>query len=243
MSNTSTVTPYESDSVTDTSTSSAIDDLFSWLGDTDEDRATDQSAKETRNRQLYIDMSRSRTIAAPPVVSIELHMKTAETLMRSVSNAGYKVVREVPRVNADFLIIQSPKGERVAVEQMHKGGVRVHAAHSRTRIDQIVRRHTLDRAVAHLTSGGMQVIQKELPNGEIQLVGRGLTPQGKQELHAQIHKDGSSVLDVVDVKGPRCEEIARRFAEATDGQITATNKKDSYYCLPGELRRERVHGK
>ena len=243
MSNTSTVTPYESDSVLDTSTSSAIEDLFSWLGDTDEDRATDQSAKEDRNRQLYRDISRSRTISATPVVSIELHMKTADALMRSVSNAGYKVVQEVPRVNADFLIIQSPRGERVAVEQMHKGGVRVHAAYSRTKIDKIVRRHTLDRAVEHLTSGGMQVVQKELPNGEIQLVGRGLTPQGKQELRAQIHKDGSSVLDVVEVKGPRCEEIVKRFAEATDGQIIAANRKDDYYCLPGELRRERVRAK
>jgi len=254
MSNTSTVTPYESANGSGTSTSSAIGDVFSWLSDTDDDRAVDQQAKEARNRQLYKDISRTRTISAPNVVSIELHMKTADTLMRSVGNAGYKVVQEVPRLNADFLIIQSPKGERVAVEQMHNGGVRLYAAHSRAKIDEIMRRHTVERAVEHLTGAGLQVTRKDLPNGEVQLLARragplsgsskrGSGPQGNEELHAQIYKDGSSVLDVVDVKGPRCEEIAKNFAEATSGQIRATNKKDDYYCLPGELRRERVRAK
>ena len=243
MSNTSTVTPYESGSGSNTSTSSAIADIFSWLGDTDEDRALDQRAREARIEQVSRDISRQRVSSAPPMVSVELHMKKADTLLKSVTNAGYKIVQELPRASTDFVLIQSPKGQRIAVEQMHDGGVRLHAAHSRTRIDQIVRRHTLDRAVEHMTSGGMQVLSKELPNGEIQLVGRGSTTWGKQELHAQIHKDGSSVLDVVEVKGPRCEEIAKRFAEATCGQIIGTKKKDDYCCLPGELRRERVRTK
>ena len=243
MSNTSTVTPYESGGGSNTSTSTAIADVFSWLSDTDEDRAVDQRAKEARNRQLYKDISRTSAISAPPVVSIELHMKKADTLMRSVSNAGYKIVQEVPRVNTDFLIIQSPKGERVAVEQMHTGGVRMYAVHSKARINEIMRRHTFDQAMEHMTNGGMQVIHKELPNGEIQLKGCGSTAAGKQELRAQIRNDGSSILDVVDVKGPRCDEIAKRFAEATGGQITGTKKKDDYFCLPGELRRERVRSK
>jgi hypothetical protein len=125
MSNTSTVTPYESDNGSETTTSAAIADVFSWLSDTDEDRAIDQQAKQARNRQLYEDVASARTISAPAVVSIELHMKTADSLMRCAGNAGYKVVQEVPRPHTDILIIQSPKGDRVAVEQMHTGGVRL----------------------------------------------------------------------------------------------------------------------
>ena len=254
MSNTSTVTPYESDNGSETTTSAAITDIFSWLGDTDEDRAIDQQAKQARNRQLYKDVARARTISAPPVVSIELHMKTADSLMRCVGNAGYKVVQEVQRLHTDILIIQSPKGDRVAVEQMHHGGVRLYAAHSKAKIDEIMRRHTVERAIEHLAGSGLLVTRKDLPNGEVQLLARksgplselpkrGSSPEGNEELHAQIHRDGSTVLDVVDVKGPRCEEIAKNFAAATSGQITCTNRKGDYYCLPGELRRERVRAK
>ena len=254
MSNTSTVTPYESDNWSETSTSTAIADVFSWLSDTDEDRAIDQQAKQARNRQLCKDVARARTISAPPVVSIELHMKTADSLMRSVGNAGYKVVQEVPRPHTDVLIIQSPKGDRVAIEQVHDGGVRLYAVHSKAKIDEIMRRHTVERAIEHLTGSGLHVTRKDLPNGEVQLLARksgplsglpkrGPSSRGNEELHAQIHKDGSSVLDVVDVKGPRCEEIVKNFAAATSGQITGTNKKGDYYCLPGELRRERVRAK
>ncbi len=243
MSNTSEATPYESDDGSSTYSTAEVAEVSAWLRDTDQDREIDQRAKETRSRQLAEDISRKHSILAPPVVSIKLHMKKADTLLTSVTNAGYRIVQQVPRVNADFLILQDRKGGRIAVEQMHGGGVRLHAAHSRTRVDEIMRRHTLERAVEHLAGTGLKVSRKELPNGEIQLLARGTTSRGKEELHAQIRKDGSTVLDVVEVNGPRCEEIAKGFTEAIGGQITATNRKDDYYCLPGELRRERVQAK
>jgi len=243
MSNTSTVTPYESNGGSNTSTDTTIADVFSWLGDTDEDRAADERAKEARGRQLSQDILRKGAVKAPPVVSIKLHMKTADTLLRSVGNAGYKVVQEVPRVNTDFLVLQGRTGDRVLIEQTHGGGVRLHAARSRVTIDQIMRRHTLDRAEEHLAGDGMQVVRKELPNGEIQLLARGSVAVGKEELHVQIRTDGSSIVDVVDGRGPHCAKIVNGFAEATGGQISSTKRKDEYYLLPGKLRRERVQAK
>lgn len=243
MSNTSTVTPYESETESNTTTATSKVDLFSWLADTDEDRAVDQRAREDRNRQLSKDLTRKHAVPAPPVMSIELHMKTTETLLKSGNNAGYKVVREVPSRNTDLLVLQGLRGDRVIVEQTRGGGVRMHAAHSRFGIDSIMRRHTLDRAVEHLAKAGLQVTRKELSNGEIQLLARGTAPGNKEELHAQIRKDGSSIIDVVDGRGPGCEDIVRGYAEATNGQVTATHRKDDYYLLPERKRPKETRAK
>src|ERR1035441_10490262 len=119
MSNTSVLTPYESDSVVNTGTSRAIADIFSWLGDTDEDRALDQRAKEARIEQLSKEALRQPVLCAPPMVSVDLHMRKADKLLKSVTNAGYQIVQDLPRLSTDFVLIKSPMGERVAVEQMH----------------------------------------------------------------------------------------------------------------------------
>ena len=114
---------------------------------------------------------------------------------------------------------------------------------SRTPINNIVRRHTLDLALAHLSAQGRQVACKTLPNGEVQVLARDASDSGKGELHAQIRQDGSSVLDVVGAKGAQCMDIVRDFAEATGCVIEQTQKKEQYFMLPGEVRREKVRAK
>ena len=240
MSNTSVVTPYEpNESTSDIAESSG--NLAAFFADTDVDHAFDRLASDAHAQQVTDDFARCKQLVPLPVVSVNLHLETAASLLRSAPAAGYRIVQELPRPKADFLILQSNHGDRVVIEQFHSGGVRAHALGSRVPINDIVRRQTLDLALNHLQDSGRQVVSKTLPNGEVQVQARSASDSGKGELHVQIRRDGSSVLDVVGTRGPQCMEIVREFAEATGGVIEQTVRKDECFMLPGELRREKVH--
>lgn len=239
MSNTSVVTPYEA-SEERGSIADMMGEVMGWLKDTDEDRAADRQAKEARANQLADDLTRRKDLKSVPVVSVDLRMKSADTLLRSIPSAGYRVVQELPRPKADFLILKGQSGDRVILERSHDGSVRLHAEKSQTAINRIVQQHTLDRAMDYLNQSGMQVERKTLANGEVQMRVRGNSLPKGGELHAQVRNDGSTVLDVVGVRGPQCTEIVRQYAEATGGTVDEMVKKDEYYMLPGEVRREKV---
>ena len=240
MSNTSVVTPYESEESSSRGIGDVLGDVVGWLGDTDEDRAVDRRAKEANARQIAEDLSRRKQLAAVPVVSVNLHMKSADALLRSIPNAGYRIVQELPRPKADFLVLQGLSGDRVILEQTHGGGGRLHTVRSQAPINKIMRQNTLDRVADHQKKSGIRVESKTLVNGEVQMRVRGSSLPNGGELHVQVRNDGSSVLDVVGVHGPQCAQVVKEFAEATGGVLEQMIKKDEYYMLPGEVRREKV---
>jgi hypothetical protein len=200
-------------------------------------------AAEARAQQVTADFARRRQLESISVVSVDLHLGNAASLLRSAPAAGFRIVRKLPRQKADLHILQSDHGDRIVIEQSRGGGVRVHALGSRSPINDIVRRHTLDLALTYLRGSGRLIASKTLPNGEVQVRAGNASGSEKGELHVQIRRDGSSVLDVVGTRGSQCMEIVRNFAEATGGVIEQTVRKDEYFMLPGELRQEKVRAR
>jgi len=140
MSNTSVVSPYESSDYPGSGIAESSGDLAAVFADTDVDRAADRLAAEARAQQVTADFARRRQLESISVVSVDLHLGNAASLLRSAPAAGFRIVRKLPRQKADLHILQSDHGDRIVIEQSRGGGVRVHALGSRSPINDIVRR-------------------------------------------------------------------------------------------------------
>jgi hypothetical protein len=251
MSNTSVVTPYEESESTSRSVveaedlagggiAEAIGEIAAFFADRDADRASDRVSAAVRGQQTADDFRRRRQTQKVPLVSVNLHLADAGSLLRSAPEAGFRLTSRLARPKADLLVLENPRGERLVIEQARVGGVRMHAVGTRAPINDLMRQHTLDRALEHLRNSGREVMSQTLASGEVQILARGGSEASTGELHAQIRQDGSSVLDVVGAQGPKGMELVRGFAEATGGVITETVKKAEYFTRPGELRRNKV---
>ena len=245
MSNTSTVTPYENE----TSTYSSADTdggggirvggavagfaLARWLAEkTDEDHAAIKRLKEERQRERL----RKR-----PIVSIGLHLRNPESLIRSAERLGYRLepavssfasLKEKPPI-----LLRTASGERLAINRNAKGRIEVSTVGDGGRIKNLVRQHTLDKAVEHLARKGMAVQTARLANGEVQILARerDVSRRGRTaEVKAQVRTDGTTLIDIDCVRGNRCETIVSEFAQAVGGEVSELTKKDAYLQLPGE---------
>ena len=103
MSNTSYVTPYESNDSVEYDAGESSGYYASVLSNTDTDRGADREkcremdrlAAEERARQLTEDYARRKQQAAVPIVSVNLHLKDASSLLRSAPAAGYRVIQQL----------------------------------------------------------------------------------------------------------------------------------------------------
>jgi len=94
-----------------------------------------------------------------------------------------------------------------------------------------VRQHTVNRAVEHLTSKGMGGQTAKLASGKVQILARERDHSrrgGAAEIKAQVHLDGTALVDVDKMRGNRWEEIVRYLALAVGGEVSGMRKNDHH---------------
>lgn len=249
MSNTSVVTPYSSIAVTVSdglavavapfaSAATGVVSAARWLSEeTLEDRAAADRLREERRR----DRLGSSCSELRPITTVSLHLRDPELFVRSAEKLGYRLeplsqpakrLKEQPHI-----LLRAASGERLALSRNAKGGMAVSTAGETSGVQAVMRQHTLDRAMEHLSGAGMNVKTAILPNGEVQIfasekaIGQ---PGGPAEVRTQVRRDGTLLVDVEKVRGPRCKEIVSRLAEAIGGEISGMREKDCYFQLPAE---------
>jgi hypothetical protein len=265
MSNTSSVTPYESTTTHPVSESTAaqttatigacalgIIAIARWLIDeTPEERAVMEKIKQERRRQSLI-VGNPETLANRPkdslcITTMNLHLGKSDSLVRAAEKLGYRQEKlgqssTSPSLANQPILLRNHAGERLAISRNDNGRIAVSTTGDQRRVQKLVRQHTLDRAVEHLTAKGMQVETASLANGEVQIRARAQATNqtGTAEVKAQIGGDGQTLIDIDCVVGNRCETIVQDFAQAVGGKVTAMTKKSSYYQLPGEPAKTKV---
>lgn len=240
MSNTSTVTPYATDNGP-SAISTCIEGVIqagtataTWLAkESDQDRAATERFRDRARRD------RLATVAPPQVCSVTLTVRQREPLLEAATTLGYRVDRTVSAAPSTLCLVR-PSGERLAIERSTSGRLLVHTAGARARVNELVRQHTVERAVEHLRASGMAVQAKPLATGEVQIAARERTPvdrAGQATVLAQVHDDGTVWVDVDGVRGRRCEGITRGLAEAVGGEVDAQVRKPAWHQEPGEPTR------
>lgn len=235
--------------------------LARWLSqETEEDRAAVARARERQRQERLITASpgayspcrpdsyvRQPEVLPPSrekIVSVALHLRNPETLVRTAAKLGYRV-EPLPQPTAPqqqpYIRLEGPSGERLAIERTAQGQLFLHTANEPRRMEALVRQHTVDQVVQHLHRSGMQVRTAALANGETQILAQEQQGNGggAAQIKAQIATDGKAWVDVDLVRGNRCEEIVRGIAQAMGGQVAGMKKKDAYFQLPGEPTRTR----
>lgn len=247
MSNTTEITPYESQPVISGTTSSsggvcaAACDALRWLCETtDDDSAALAEAKDLqRHERVSAFLAQGRP---PRITTARLRLKCLDPFLQSAQSLGY-TLRFMNGSPSSSLLLQKANGEKLAISR-ERGRLAVSTVGGMEQIHALMRQHTQDRVVAHLSKRlGMQIRSAKLANGEIQISARETCLRhgdGQAVMKAQIRQDGGLWVDVDGIKGNRCEKIAATLAEVMGGEIKNMNKKGSTLTLPGEPARNRV---
>jgi hypothetical protein len=243
MSNTSNVSPYDANP-SPAPIESAGRSLVQWLSET---TAADQAVlarleedrRSERLRQVPSHCLPSVPTSLLGVASVGLHLRTPESLVQSAQKLGYRLVpfSSPTPLKHQPVLLERPSGERLAILTNSAGRLVIHTSCAPKVVQGLMRQHSLDRALDHLTRKGMQVKTATLANGEIQILA--LEPQagqrgGAAELKAQIHLDGRAWIDIEEVRGNQCEKIVEGLAKAMGAQVANSHKKDNYYQTVGE---------
>lgn len=247
MSNTSTVTPYETGAAV-VACIALTAGLISWLAEgTPEERQADDRLKKQRRREIVTTLAKvdrsglGDTRPTAEIKAVGLRLRNANSLVRSAEKLGYRT-EKLPKASNSMarppqILLRHDSGERLAITKSNAGHLVVHTAGNTLSVESLVREHTVDRAVEHLKAKGMSVRTGILPNGEMQILANEPTSPRQNsgaEVKAQIAVDGTVLVDVDKVRGNRCDNIVNDLADAIGGAVSGTSKKDSYFLLPGE---------
>lgn len=257
MSNTSRVTPYESES-SESNTVAEVGAglaavcvgaaagaiaLARWLSEeTPEDRAAVDRLKAEQRRERLERPTTGNLISAGTeplrLTTVNLHLQNPESLVCSAEKIGYRVIKQsIPLTDKPQILLGRGSGERLAIECNDKGRLTIRTAGHRRQIQVLVRHHTVDNTIEHFRSRGMHVQIATLSNGEVQIRAHERDTSrrgGAAEVKTQVRTDGTAWVDVNKVRGNRCVEIVSELAEAIGGQVSDMKKKNSYFQLPGE---------
>jgi hypothetical protein len=227
--------------------------LARWLSEeTPEDRRAVERMKQERRRELLesyksgVDLSK-KPVEFSPIKTVNLNLRELEPLVLSAQKLGYQTEPLIqpakPLSQQPQILLRNASGERMVIERSPKGRLVVSTAGEHSRIQNLVRQHTVDRAIEHLSSRmDMELKIARLGNGEVQIHAqeRNAKRGGAAELKAQVQTDGSAWVDIEKVRGNRCEEIVSQLAQAIGAEVNGMKKKDSYYQLPGEPAKTKV---
>ena len=143
-----------------------------WLTNiTPEDVAAVECLKEQQRRERLLSARRNISISRETPVrltSASLHQRSAEPLQRTSEKLGYRIVRPVSR--GPHILLARPSGEKLAIYHANQGKATVTANNERC-LRNLVRCHTVDRAIGYLQGKGMNIQTTSLPNGEIRITG------------------------------------------------------------------------
>jgi hypothetical protein len=261
MSNTSTVTPYDTSTPNSTSgvgigiaaacAVGVVTGLVAaarWLAEeTPEEKAMLADLQRERRREAALASPASQDLTEglrlTEMLSVDLNLTETESLVHAAEKLGYRVEKlSNPGLN-DHILLKKTTGERVALGRNNKDRIVVRTAGPKARVHALVRRHTDDRALGYLSRIGMHVQTARLANGEAQILAQpaaGASDENKAEIRAQVRADGSVLVDVEQVRGSGCMDVVEGLAQAIGGEVTSSSLKESYYELPGEPTKTRV---
>lgn len=236
MSNVSSVNPYAATATAAAvaASATAVAAAARWLA---EETAAERSIRaRVRDdmRQDRLKGMRERAKEQLPVITATLHLRDRDSLVRAAESLGYAVDRL--GAGSEPTRLRSASGERLAIAADTSGRLVLGTQGGAGRIQAVVRQHTVQQAVAHLTARGMSVRAATLANGEVQLLAREERPGvgGAAEVRAHVHDDGRTTVDVDRLQGTRCQQIVQELATATGGVVEQTAFKPAAYQLPGE---------
>ncbi len=249
MSNASIVTPFGIAAVCVIGAAAFV----LWLAEeTPEDRQADSRAREERRREIGRRHAERLEVAVPgrttvPLTVSALNLPEPDSLVRSAESLGY-VPEPLARPGAPlgeqpYILLKNDRGERLALSRDASNRLVLSTAGSEERIQAVVRRHTVDRALEHLRGRGMEVRVDALPGGGTRIMARetkAAAGDGAALIDATVHRDGTAILDIDRVRGGRCSRIAADFAKAVGGEIVEMKKKPAWFQLPGEPARTGV---
>lgn len=191
-------------------------------------------------------LAQLEAVDLPAITTLNLHLQEPDTLVSTGAAIGYHAISDTElsaQTGSATILLQNSSGGRLAITKNARGQLDIHTAGDRGQIHALVRQHTLDRTLVHLTGKGMALQTARLTNGELQILARETNagqPRGTAEVRAQIRADGSACVDIDKCRGNRCEAIVSELAQAIGGKVSGTTKKDAYFQLPGEPAKTRV---
>jgi hypothetical protein len=244
MSNTTAVTPYDPQPATSAPLLEDVAALaaagiagtvtvINWLAEqTQEQKAAIAAAREQDRKRLVA--------AALRVTSVGLNLRDSGSLVASAKALGYL---PAGLSRGGVMLLQNVTGQRLAVETAPSGKVLLHSPSGRASIETVVRQHTFDQVRRHLEERGMGLRTAPIGTMEVQVTGseqRGRHGDGQAVVNAHIHRDGTLLIDVNQIKGSRCERIVAGLVQAVGGEVTEMRRKHSYFELPGETTGTKV---
>jgi hypothetical protein len=248
MSNTSTVTPYESEGSVEVGAGSVCVAgalaVVAWLcEETPEERAVRDGLELQRGRELAGAPTAGLAAGASTrrVSTTALHVRDCESFVRTATALGYRQERLAATPAATGspspVLLRNQRGERIAVARNARGRVVVQTAGGPSRVKRIVRQHVVDRALEHLRSSGTGVEHRVLADGSVQIVANA---SGGSECRVQVQQDGRAWIDIDRVRGPGCSTMVQDLTHAMGAEVEATRRKDAFFQLPGEPTKTEV---
>ncbi len=266
MSNTTTVSPYENDTTTadvagfTTATSDVVGAVGSAVGatvgmagaavgasivgaasimmeETEEGREAVERLKKDRRREA---------LQAAKPTELGLHITDRGSLVRAAEKLGYrpeKISKTIMKVDKKSSIVMYNDSGKQLILAATTGGVAVSSPQGIQPINALVRQHTIAAAKQHLALKYKDVTAKVAQNGvlEIQAKERDTRKSGgTAQVKALVSVDGQVEIDVSCIKGSRCEEIVKDFADAVGAKATTIKKKEVFWQLPGESTKTKV---
>lgn len=245
MSNTASVTPYDSESTNSSvvsgaasATSACLEGAVAvarWLVERTPDQEAAIAAANERDKARRVD-------AALRLTSVGLHLREASTLLSSAKALGYQPAGMAP---AGVTLLQDAGGNRLAIERVATGRLVVHSGTARV-TQALLYRHTVDQVQREFARRGMDVRIGHAGKGEVQITGVEKADRqgdGRAVVRADVRRDGTVEVDISGVKGTRCETILSALAESVGGETTTMSRKREYFESPGEATRAPLIGK
>lgn len=237
MSNTSTVSPYESaiqDEAVDDRTPLAAEAatvVQLLLGEDPDSRAQRRSLQERKVRQARRRLRTAR-----------LHLQDSKLLLSSLELQGYRPL-SCAGVGTTTLLANSG-GERLSLAREGSRVVLRSLAPAAT-LERVVQFHALEAVRQHLRTLGQEAITSSpSAGGEVRI--QSVPPGGRvpaaasPKLTIDVRADGTTRVDVDGARGSECAGIVAGLAAAIGGRVTETHLKPAYFQGPGEPRRVKV---
>ncbi len=254
MSNVSDVTPYDEEATGNSPNDVGVHvgaavgalavgcaSVVCWLI---QDSETDKAAlSKWKSQHAQTVLDEWKNLPPQSLKTANLHMDRPDTLVRTAVGLGYRTENlSLSAGTGNAVLLHGPQGQRLAIAPNDRGRMTLMSAGGSPEPGELLRQHSLDRALEHLARQGMQVQTVRLATGEVQILAREMTPKagGTAEIKAQIRSDGTAWVDVDQIRGRRCEEIVQGLADAVGGKVSKTQKKEAYFQLPGEPAKTRI---
>jgi hypothetical protein len=236
MSNTSSVTPYQSDRAGAAAAAAAA--AVGWaVAALAEALAATDGEREMIAR--YRSLARAERLGG---ARLDCRIADNGDLVAAARSLGFDTVRPADRASlaSGRLDLGRPielvdrKGAAMVLQRT-ADCLAIISSDGQGTINDVVRQVTVTRARRHLAAlSGGEVVSRRLANGEIELQACEVRSRhdGAATVTARVAPTGVLQVDVAGLRGARCEQLLSELAEAVGGEIDAISLKPEYYATP-----------